>query len=101
MPEPAGEFGVGCLAPGAVPRGPAFLVQGVDGPGHHVEWVHRADGVRGPLGDDVRDPLRAVGADVGEPVAPLFTERVEEGAQYCGTLSPDSADLPKPTGGSR
>ena len=82
MLEAAGEFGVGGLASGPVPRGAAFLVQGLGGPGHDVERVHGAYRVRSALGDHVGDPLGAVGTDMGEPVGAVGAQRVEEGAEH-------------------
>ncbi len=68
-------------AAGAVPGLPTDHVEGVGRPADHVERVGAAHRVRASLGDHVADPLRAVGADLGDQRAALRAEGVEERVQ--------------------
>ncbi|GAA3267191.1 hypothetical protein GCM10020218_005010 [Dactylosporangium vinaceum] len=43
---------------GEVPRLPAYLIEGVGGPGHDVERVRAHDRGRTAAGDDIGDPVR-------------------------------------------
>lgn len=72
--------GVGLLAgaAGVVPHLPADLVQRVGRPLHHVERVHAAHRLGCPLGHDIADPVRRVGADQPDRCGPLLAEVVEE-----------------------
>ncbi len=64
-----------------IPHPAAHRVQRRGGPGHHVEGVLAQHRLRGPLADDVVDPLRAVRGDLVELGASLRAEQVEEAAQ--------------------
>ena len=62
----------------AVDHRAADLVEGLGGPGHHVERIQAQHRLRGACGDDVVDPLGAVGGDVGELGGAVGAEVVEE-----------------------
>jgi len=72
--------GLAFAAAGGVPRIAAHLIEGLGGPGHHVERVRAAHRVRAALGDHRGDPVRAVGRHVRNPPAALGAQRVEEPA---------------------
>ena len=56
----------------------ADLVDGLAGPLLDVEGVHADQGLRGPFGDHIVDPGRAVAGHVGQQRGPGRAERVEE-----------------------
>ena len=68
-------------AAGFVPGLSANLVEGVGGPPDHVEGIGAADRVEALLGDHSADPVRAVRGDVGDQLAPVLAEGVEEELQ--------------------
>jgi hypothetical protein len=68
-------------APGSVPDLATDLVEGIGGLLDHLEAVDAERGVLGPLGDDVTDPLGAVGRDEGDIGAALTPEQDEEPVQ--------------------
>ena len=69
----AAASGVPCLT--------ADLVEGLGGPLHDVEGVGAPHRVAAAAGDHGADPVRAVGTDVGDQVAALLTEGIEEPLQ--------------------
>lgn len=71
---PATPFGLGtrqcpCVVAGLAPLG----IQHLGGPGHYMERIGAADRVRAALGYYVGDPVRRIGADVGDQGGPLGT----------------------------
>lgn len=94
--EPLGEFtrrsywGIGARASaasfrltaglfaGLVPRFAADLIERVGGPFDDVERIGHPDRGRAPLGDDGVDEVGAIGADLGDQLAALVAEEVEE-----------------------
>jgi len=75
---------VGACLPGAtggVPGLATYLVEGLGGPPHDMKRIRALLRGRATFSDHGRDPVRAVGTDVGQLGAALGTQNIEERTQ--------------------